>query len=122
MRAGVLSAGASSSLSGATRQGCSSKSLNPQVVVRYRALGLAAVRLDPAAGSDTEALTERSEVVDALPVMGDDQGAARYFVPGEVTVRFTAETGDERARALVPRQGSTVLTAQRTTSPREAEK
>ncbi|WP_330358345.1 S8 family peptidase [Streptomyces chartreusis] len=79
-----------------------------------RALGFAAVRLDPAAGSDTEALTERSEVVDALPVMVDDQGAARYFVPGELTVRFTAETGDERARALVTRQGSTVLTAQRT--------
>ncbi|WP_158751371.1 S8 family peptidase [Streptomyces bicolor] len=79
-----------------------------------RARGFAAVRLDPAAGGDAAALTAQPAVTDALPVMIDEDGATRYFVPGELTVRFDDTVDSERATALISRQGSAVVTVQRT--------
>ncbi|MDT9701462.1 S8 family serine peptidase, partial [Streptomyces sp. P17] len=76
--------------------------------------GFAAVYLDPAADTDAAALTTEPEVVGSLPVMIDEHGASRYFVPGEFTVRFRADVDGARAEEIVAEHGSSIAVAQRT--------
>ncbi|MEV0176581.1 S8 family serine peptidase [Streptomyces sp. NPDC050803] len=76
--------------------------------------GFAAVYLDPAAHTDAAALTEQPEVVDSLPVMIDEDGASRYFVPGELTVRFRSDVDAARAEEIIAEHGSSIAVAQRT--------
>ncbi|MEU6353213.1 S8 family serine peptidase [Streptomyces sp. NPDC047072] len=76
--------------------------------------GFAAVYLDPAADTDAAALREQPEVTDALPVMIDENGASRYFVPGEFSVQFRPEVGTERAEHIIAEHGSGVAAARRT--------
>ncbi|CCK29621.1 hypothetical protein BN159_5242 [Streptomyces davaonensis JCM 4913] len=76
--------------------------------------GFAAVYLNPAADTDAAALTAEPDVLGSLPVMIDEHGASRYFVPGEFTVRFRADVDRERAERIVAEHGSSVALAQRT--------
>src|SRR5262245_38327026 len=48
--------------------------------------GVALVAREPAASA--AALAERPDVARALPVLVDDEGNTRHFVPGELTVQF----------------------------------
>ncbi|WP_247048718.1 S8 family serine peptidase, partial [Arthrobacter rhizosphaerae] len=78
--------------------------------------GFAAVYLTP--GEDMAAaarsLEARPEVSGSLPVMIDENGAARYFLPDELTVQFKEEVGQEQAEAIIQEHRSRVVVQQRT--------
>ncbi|WP_106980973.1 S8 family serine peptidase [Streptomyces fulvoviolaceus] len=76
--------------------------------------GFAAVYINPAAHTDAAALQEQPEVVGSLPVMIDENGASRYFVPGELSVQFRPDVTRERAEQLISEHGSSVAVARRT--------
>lgn len=72
-------------------------------------------------GSDDEAAADLNTQLDAqdtarqmLPVMIDEDSGRRYFLPDELTVQFSADIDDARARQLIAEHGSEVLVAQRT--------
>lgn len=74
--------------------------------------GFAAVFV--AAGAQTGDTLQAADVTGALPVMIDQYGLRRYFVPGEFTVQFAADVDAQRAEALIAEHGSRVLVRQRT--------
>jgi thermitase len=74
--------------------------------------GFAAVYLAP--DRLAQDLVEEDEIANALPVMVDEEGLARYFVPDELTVQFRDGIDAERAEEIIERQGSQVLVRQRT--------
>jgi subtilisin family serine protease len=78
--------------------------------------GYAAVYLDPDADADAaaDAVTARPEVTAMLPVMVDEHGASRYFVPGELTVQFRSDVPAERAEQAIADLGSEIVQRQRT--------
>lgn len=59
-------------------------------------------------------LAQLDEIANALSVMVDEEGLARYFVPDELTVQFRDGIDAERAEEIIQRQGSQVLVRQRT--------
>nr|WP_311132287.1 S8 family serine peptidase [Nonomuraea gerenzanensis]SBO93967.1 Rhs family protein [Nonomuraea gerenzanensis] len=73
--------------------------------------GFAAVYVSPARMGDVAA---QDEVANALPVMIDEHGASRYFLPDELTVQFRAGVDPARAEELLGQHGSRVLVRQRT--------
>ena len=78
--------------------------------------GYAAVYLDPGADADAAAdsVTARPEVTALLPVMVDEHGASRYFVPGELTVQFRSDVPAEQAEQAIADLGSEIVQRQRT--------
>jgi subtilisin family serine protease len=86
-----------------------SEGINPQ-------LGFAAVHVD--AAGDVSAMARSLEaapqITHSMPVMIDENGASRFFVPDEITVQFRPDIDDARARELIDRLGSRVVVAQRT--------
>ena len=74
--------------------------------------GYAAVHL--AGDRDARDVTEIPIVADALPVMVDQEGLLRYFLPDELTVQFAARVDPSEAEQLISRFGSRVLVRQRT--------
>ena len=81
-----------------------------------RELGFAAVHVEEAGDVATMArsLEAVPQVSHSIPVMIDEHGAARYFVPDEITVQFRSDVDDARARELIEWLGSRVVRAQRT--------
>jgi len=59
-------------------------------------------------------LAQESEIANVLPVMVDEEGLARYFLPDEFTVQFREGVDAAQAEELIRRQGSQVLVRQRT--------
>ncbi|SNY78697.1 Ricin-type beta-trefoil lectin domain-containing protein [Nocardia amikacinitolerans] len=78
--------------------------------------GFAAVYLDPAVTMDTAArsLAEQPIVANSIPVMIDENGASRYFLPDEFTVQFRHEIDSTRAEAIIEENGGAVVVRQRT--------
>jgi subtilisin family serine protease len=80
------------------------------------ALGFAAVRVGRA--GDVAGMARSLETVpeagESIPVMVDEHGASRYFVPDEITVQFKPDVDDARARELIGGLGSRIVRDQRT--------
>ena len=79
-------------------------------------LGFAAVHVEDSDDESalTEAVDSSSQITHSLPVMLDENGASRYFIPNQLTVQFNADVADSRARELIAQLGSTIVTVQRT--------
>lgn len=79
-------------------------------------LGFAAVHVESTEDTDAAARSREAlpEVADSIPVMLDENGSSRYFLPDQVTVQFRPEVDDTRARELINEHGSRVVVAQRT--------
>ncbi|GAA4971448.1 subtilisin family serine protease [Nonomuraea thailandensis] len=73
--------------------------------------GFAAVFVSPARMADVAA---QDEVTNSLPVMIDEYGASRYFLPDELTVQFKAGVDPARAEEIIAARGSRVVVRQRT--------
>jgi subtilisin family serine protease len=71
-----------------------------------------------APGQDIEtassALKGQPQIANTLPVMVDDEGLTRYFLPDEFTVQFRQDVSKERAEQIIEEKGSVVVAAQRT--------
>ncbi len=67
---------------------------------------------DTQAASDT--LTHQSSIANALPVMEDDEGLTRYFMPDEFTVQFSDGVDDQQARQIIDDAGCRIVEKQRT--------
>ena len=59
-------------------------------------------------------LQAQPDIGSTLPVMIDDEGAERFFLPDELTVQFKPGVEADRAQALIEEQGSAVVVKQRT--------
>ncbi len=60
------------------------------------------------------ALGDQAEVGNSLPVLIDQDGLTRYFVPDELTVQFRDGVTPRQAESLIKKQGSSIVVAQRT--------
>lgn len=71
-----------------------------------------------ALGQDLEAamgvLDAQPDVANTLPVMIDDEGLTRYFLPDEFTVQFREGVSQEQAEQIIKGKGSWIVTKQRT--------
>jgi subtilisin family serine protease len=78
--------------------------------------GFAAVYVDPNQDMDaaTRSLEDRSEIANSIPVMLDQDGLDRYFLPDEFTVQFREGIGKEQAEQVIQERGSNILVEQRT--------
>ena len=78
--------------------------------------GFAAVWVTP--GSDRESaedsLGSRPEVESTIPVLIDQYGASRYFLPDELTVQFRDDVDTGRMEEILDELGARVITKQRT--------
>jgi len=70
------------------------------------------------AGQDVAAASASLEahpaIANTLPVMVDDEGLTRYFLPDEFTVQFREGVSKEEAERIIAAQGSRILVEQRT--------
>ncbi len=78
--------------------------------------GFAAVNVVPDQEMDAvaRALDAQPEIANSLPVLIDNDGASRYFVPDELTVQFKAGVARDRAEAIIRERGSEIIVEQRT--------
>jgi subtilisin family serine protease len=78
--------------------------------------GFAAVYVDPDQGMETatRSLEDRPETANSIPVMRDQDGLDRYFLPDEFTVQFREGVGKEQAELIIQERGSRILIEQRT--------
>ena len=60
------------------------------------------------------ALRGAQPIANALPVMTDDEGLRRYFLPDEFTVQFAEQVTDNQAEEILRAQGSSIRRQQRT--------
>jgi subtilisin family serine protease len=65
-------------------------------------------------GNAAKQLTAHPQIANALPVMIDDEGLTRYFLPDELTVQFREGVSKKEARDLIKELGSSVVQEQRT--------
>ncbi len=70
------------------------------------------------AGQDLAAasasLESQPAIANTLPVMIDDEGLTRYFLPDEFTVQFREGVSKEEAERIIAAQGSRIIVEQRT--------
>lgn len=66
--------------------------------------------LDAAAGS----LEAQPNVANTIPVMVDEEGLTRYFLPDEITVQFKEGVSKEKAESIIKMKGSWIVSEQRT--------
>ena len=78
--------------------------------------GFAAVWVTPGSNLESaeDSLGARPEVENTIPVLVDQYGASRYFLPDEFTVQFRDEVVSSRAREILDELGARVITEQRT--------
>jgi len=78
--------------------------------------GFAAVYVDPNQDMEaaTRSLEDRPETANSIPVMRDQDGLERYFLPDEFTVQFREGVGKEQAEQIIQERGSRILIEQRT--------
>lgn len=62
----------------------------------------------------TDSLAAAKPVANSLPVMLDDEGQRRYFLPDEFTVQFAADVTAAKAEEILKSHGSSVRRKQRT--------
>ncbi len=62
----------------------------------------------------TRVLVAQPHIANILPVMVDDEGLTRYFLPDEFTVQFREGVTKEEAERMVREKGSQILVQQRT--------
>ena len=62
----------------------------------------------------TRTLTDQPQVINAIPVMTDDEGLTRYFLPDELTVQFQEGVSKEDAERIVKEKGCLIVAEQRT--------
>jgi subtilisin family serine protease len=71
-----------------------------------------------ASGQDIETagrvLKQQPQIANTLPVMVDDEGLTRYFLPDEFTVQFRQDVSKERAEQIIKKNGSVIVATQRT--------
>jgi subtilisin family serine protease len=67
---------------------------------------------DTSEASDT--LTRQNNVANTVPVMEDDEGLTRYFMPDEFTVQFTDSVNAEAAERLLAEMKCNIVEKQRT--------
>lgn len=78
--------------------------------------GFAVFQIKPSQDTQTatQTLTDRPEIANTLPVMIDDEGLTRYFLPDEFTVQFRQGISKEEAERIIQEKGSRILVEQRT--------
>jgi subtilase family protein/fervidolysin-like protein len=64
--------------------------------------------------SAARSLEERPEIANTIPVLVDDEGLTRYFLPDELTVQFRDDVSREQALEVIERMGSQIVAEQRT--------
>jgi subtilisin family serine protease len=64
--------------------------------------------------ADVQDLGQRPDIDHVFPVVVDNEGNERYFLPGEVTVRFKDSVSEEEQLELIEEHGYSVLIKQRT--------
>lgn len=62
----------------------------------------------------TRQLTAQPQIANALPVMVDDEGLTRYFLPDEFTVQFRNGISKEQAERILTEKGTKIIVEQRT--------
>ncbi len=62
----------------------------------------------------TAALVSQDRIANTLPVMEDQEGLTRYFLPDEFTVQFTDKVSEEKAEKIIEDAGCTIVEKQRT--------
>jgi subtilisin family serine protease len=62
----------------------------------------------------SRSLSSQPGIANTIPVMIDNEGLTRYFLPDELTVQFRPELGSEQAEQLIQRLGSRIVVKQRT--------
>ena len=77
--------------------------------------GFAAVYVQPGLDRSVaeRSLEDRPEVANAIPVLVDENGASRYFLPDEFTVQFRPGIDRDQVNRVLQEQGSDVVTEQR---------
>ncbi|MBL7742771.1 MAG: S8 family serine peptidase [Chitinophagaceae bacterium] len=68
----------------------------------------------PKEKSKKDHLTDETNVANALPVMVDQEGLKRFFLPDEFTVQFKETVTKKDAEALIKKLGNKILVEQRT--------
>lgn len=78
--------------------------------------GFAVFQVGPGDKVDTAQtkLGSAPNVANVMPVMVDDEGLTRYFLPDEITVQFTDKVSKDQATKLIRDAGSEVVEEQRT--------
>jgi subtilisin family serine protease len=78
--------------------------------------GVAAVNVRPGLDMDAAqaSLASRPEVANSMPVLVDEYGQSRYFVPDEFTLQFKPDVDNVRAEQIIQDHGSSILVEQRT--------
>lgn len=64
--------------------------------------------------SASRTLKSRSEIANTIPVMIDNEGLTRYFLPDEFTVQFRDGVSQQQAEQIVNEKGSAIVAVQRT--------
>jgi len=62
----------------------------------------------------TKSLTVQSQIANTIPVLIDEEGSIRYFLPDEFTVQFRDGISKKQAERIVKKKGSQILVEQRT--------
>ena len=62
----------------------------------------------------SESLESVENILNHIPVLIDDEGLTRYFLPDELTVQFKEGISDETANEIITSLGSSILIKQRT--------
>lgn len=80
------------------------------------ARGFAVFHVAPGGDIETasRSLQGQTDIANTLPVMIDDEGLTRYFLPDEFTVQFRDGVSSEQAAQRIAQQGCMVVTTQRT--------
>ncbi|MBL7739342.1 MAG: S8 family serine peptidase [Chitinophagaceae bacterium] len=68
----------------------------------------------PKEKSRKDHLTDETNVANALPVMVDQEGLRRFFLPDEFTVQFKETITKKEAETLIKKMGTKILVEQRT--------
>jgi len=78
--------------------------------------GFAVFHVPPQKGfsATIDSLTDQPQITNAIPVMVDDEGLTRYFLPDELTVQFKDGVSKEQAESIIIQNGSWIVAAQRT--------
>jgi subtilisin family serine protease len=61
-----------------------------------------------------DSLDAQEGIANVMPVMLDQEGGRRYFLPDEFTVQFASGVGEKRAKKILSDHGAKILVQQRT--------
>lgn len=65
-------------------------------------------------GADAQAVARRPEIEDVMPVVVDNEGNERFFLPGEITVQFRKNTTRADQKKAIADNNCTILREQQT--------